>query len=82
MDTIRLADLPLEPDQAAGDPGTDWHPRADKPGVRDDAGNLVDLDDDQVEEHLVKPEAIAQLDGGRTPAPAAEDSAHSEPGTV
>lgn len=82
---MKLTDLGITPDQ---DPGTAWHPRADKPGVRDDDGLLVDLDDDQVAEHAEKPESDEQYDGARRRARedrelgAAEDSDHSEPGQV
>lgn len=44
------------------DPGTMWHPR-DKGGIRNPEGELVDLSDDQVSEHLEKPERDDQVDG-------------------
>jgi hypothetical protein len=62
------------------DPGTSWHPRADKYGDAWDAdGRLVDLTDDQVDEHATKPEAAEQPDSGEVLA--AEDSAET-PGEV
>lgn len=83
---VSLAELGVDP--GTGDPGTSWHPRPDKTEARDAQGRLRDLDDDEVAEHLEKPEADEQYDGvrrrrrqGRAPG-AAEDSGHSEPGAV
>lgn len=75
-DIITLADLDV-----ADDPGTAWHPRADKTEARDADGNLTDLDDDQVAEHAAKPEAVDQLDAGVDPM-SAEDSTYSADGEV
>lgn len=75
MQQISLAELGVEED-----PGTSWHPRADKEGARDAAGHLIDLDDDQVIEHGAKPEAAEQIDAGGPFE--AEDSAHSPEGQV
>ena len=82
-DPVPLAELGIDED-----PGTSWHPHPRKAGARDDAGDLVDLDDDQVVEHTRKPEADEHYDGvlrrireGRELG-AAEDSDHSEPGEV
>lgn len=77
-DRLTLDDLPPDPDAADGDPGVDWHPRADKTDARDADGNLRDLDDDEVEAHLDKPEAVEQPDGGRDRHLAAEDSTLSD----
>lgn len=74
-DTISLAALGVDED-----PGTAWHPRADKTEARDPDGNLVDLDDDQVAEHAAKPESADQLDAGLVLS--AEDSAFSPDGEV
>lgn len=82
-DVVLLADLGI-----TEDPGTNWHPRADKAEVRNADGDLVDLDDAQVSEHFSKPEADEQYDGVRRrlrearELGAAEDSDHSEPGEV
>lgn len=83
---MSLADLGIA--DPSEDPGTHWHPRADKTEVRDADGNLRDLDDDQVTEHAEKPEADEQYDGvrrrrreNRLPG-AAEDSDHTGPGEV
>jgi hypothetical protein len=46
-DRVSLDDLGVEQD-----PGTAWHPR-----TKDEADDLPDLDDEQVTEHLAKPEA-------------------------
>lgn len=75
-DTISLADLGVDED-----PGTAWHPRADKAEARDAEGNLRDLDDDEVAEHAAKPEAVDQLDAGVDPL-SAESSAYSPDGEV
>lgn len=75
-DTISLADIGIDED-----PGTAWHPRADKTEARDADGLLLDLDDDQVAEHAAKPEAADQLDAGVEPM-SAEDSAESPDGEV
>lgn len=72
---ISLSELGVEED-----PGTAWHPRVDKEGARNDAGHLVDLDDDAVMEHAAKPEAAEQIDASGPLA--AEDSAHSPDGEV
>lgn len=63
------------------DPGTDWHPRPDKAEAWGEHGELFDLDDDQVAEHQMKPEAVDQVDAGVEPL-AAEDSALSPEGQV
>lgn len=73
-DSIPLSDLDLD-----SDPGTDWHPR-EKPGARDVAGNLADLDDIDVEDHRTKPEVVHQPDAEEPLA--AEDSALSPDGVV
>ena len=73
---ISLADLGIDED-----PGTAWHPRADKAEARDADGHLLDLDDDQVAEHAAKPEATDQIDAGVEPL-SAEDSALSPDGEV
>lgn len=79
-ETITLAELGVDPANG-GDPGTAWHPRADKYGdAWDDDGRLVDLDDDQVLEHQAKPEAVEQVDAGLLLE--AEDSEHSPDGQV
>lgn len=72
---ITLADLGVDED-----PGTAWHPRADKAEAWDADGHLVDLDDDAVAEHEAKPEAAEQPDAGR--ALSAEDSVLSRDGEV
>lgn len=70
------------------DPGTSWHPRRSKTVTRDTAGNLRDLDDPAVHEHLVKPEADEQVDGVRRrqrenrPELAAEDSIETADGEI
>lgn len=74
-EVISLADLGVDED-----PGTAWHPRADKAEARDADGHLVDLDDATVEAHAAKPEAADQLDAGVLLS--AEDSAHSAHGEV
>ncbi len=86
MKTLHLSDLGIDP---TDDAGSTWHPRPDKQGdAWDDSGRLVDLDDDQVKEHVVKPESDEQYDGVRRrmredrELGAAEDSDHSEPGEV
>lgn len=58
------------------DPGTAWHPKPEK--FVD--GLLPDLDDEQVAEHLTKPEAADQSDAGRSLA--AEDSTETPDGEV
>lgn len=40
--TVHLSELGID-----SDPGTEWHPR-DKPGARNDDGDLVDLSDEEV----------------------------------
>lgn len=75
MTTVSLDELGIDED-----PGTAWHPRPDKVEARDDAGDLLDLDDDEVVEHQTKPEAADQLDAGRCLS--AEDSEHTPPGEV
>lgn len=89
LEVIRLADLPDDPDAHPGDPGTEWHPRADKTELRDADGNLRDLDDDEVADHFTKPEADEQPDGrqrrlrtARGRVLAAEDSRHTREGQV
>jgi hypothetical protein len=72
---ITLADLGVDED-----PGTAWHPRADKAEARDADGRLLDLDDDAVTEHMAKPEAAEQPDAGRVLC--AEDSILSADGEV
>lgn len=72
---ITLTELGIEED-----PGTSWHPRPDKEGARDDAGHLVDLDDDAVMEHAAKPETADQVDASGPMA--AEDSAETPDGVV
>lgn len=85
MTKLQLHELGIDP---ATDVGTSWHPRADHPTARDAEGRLIDLDDEQVDEHATKPEANEQYDGrrrrereAREPG-AAEDSAHSHPEEV
>jgi len=73
--SISLAELGID-----DDPGTVWHPRADKAEARDDDGYLCDLDDDQVLEHQAKPEAADQPDAGVLLA--AEDSETTPDGEV
>jgi hypothetical protein len=68
-ETVALYDLGV-----TSDPGTEWHPR-DKPGARDDSGDLIDLSDLDVLEHQAKPEVAGQPDAGLLLA--AEDSTHS-----
>lgn len=75
-----MADLTLAELGVTRDPGTDWHPRADKAEARNAEGNLVDLDDDQVLDHQAKPETGEQPDAGVLLA--AEDSQHSPKGVV
>ena len=77
---VPLAGIPLDP-TLDPDPGTMWHPRADKQEARDQAGNLKDLSDDEVEEHFSKPEVSDQIDAGRPPL-AAEDSVETPDGEV
>jgi hypothetical protein len=74
MDQLTLAELGID-----HDPGTAWHPR--KPEAYDADGNLRDLNDDEVHEHLHKPESQDQPDARRLPL-AAEDSTESPEGEV
>jgi hypothetical protein len=85
---VRLDDLPPDPDAHPGDPGVEWHPRPDKTEARDAEGNLRDLSDAEVSDHIVKPEAEEQVDSvlhrrmlGHAPL-AAEDSDQSPDGEV
>ena len=82
---LSLAELGIDP---ADDSGCTWHPRADKGSCRDGDGNLLDLSEDEVVEHMGLPEGDEQYDGmrrrmreNRDPG-AAEDSDYSEPGVV
>ena len=72
-DAVPLADLEID-----DDPGTTWHPRPDKPNARLENGDLPDLNDRELAEHMMKPEEFP--DTGE-PA-AAEDSAESPEGEV
>ena len=65
---VTLAELGIDED-----PGTTWHPAAK-------SGDLPDLTEAEVAEHLAKPEAAEQVDAGRSLA--AEDSAQSPEGEV
>lgn len=69
---IPLADLGV-----TDDPGTTWHP--DKPEAYDAEGHLLDVVD--VEEHLIKPEALWQADAGVEPL-SAEDSLLTPDGEI
>lgn len=73
-DQVTLAELGVQ-----NDPGTSWHPRWDKAAAWD-GSELVDLTDDEVLEHMVKPEAANQLDAGVLLE--AEDSEHSRRGVI
>lgn len=85
MAHLTLRELGIDP---ADDAGCSWHPHADHPTARNPDGHLVDLNDDQVDEHATKPEADEQYDGVRHRARvgrelgAAEDSDHSPAGIV
>lgn len=70
MDTVSLADLGVEED-----PGSAWHPKAEKFTPE---GLLPDLSDVEVEEHLAKPETYP--DTGRVLS--AEDSALTPEGQI
>lgn len=69
--TLTLADLGLDP---ADDVGRTWHPKREKFCAD---GTLPDLTDDEVAEHLRKPEAAAA-----EALLAAEDSAETPEGVV
>lgn len=89
-DHLTLSELGIDNDDPDldDDPGCAWHPRSDKSEARDEHGNLADLDDDQVAEHVEKLEADEQYDGARRrrrearALGAAEDSDHSPDGAV
>lgn len=70
-DIITVAELGI-----TEDPGTDWHPRPGHEEAWDEDGNLANLSEAQVAQHLDKPEAATQVDAG-VPPMAAEDSAES-----
>lgn len=59
MNEVSLEELGID-----DDPGTSWHPRADKEGVRDAEGLLLDLGEEEVDGHRTKPEAAEQPDAG------------------
>jgi hypothetical protein len=85
-DTLHLDDLPPDPEAPDGDPGRDWHPA--KAEAFDADGLLPDLTDEEVAEHLEKPEGREQVDGVQrlvgtgSVALAAEDSLASGPEAV
>jgi hypothetical protein len=76
--TVSLEELGVETD-----PGTTWHPRADKAEARNADGTLRDLDHAEVLAHIEKPEARDQVDSVRNgEPPSAEDSLESPSGVV
>lgn len=82
---LSLAELAITPDD---DAGTTWHPHPDKTAARSPDGNLADLDDPAVHEHIMKPESDEQVDGlrrrqrERRAELAAEDSLETSDGEV
>jgi hypothetical protein len=66
-DAVPLADLEID-----DDPGTTWHPRADKPNARLENGDLPDLNHQELAEHMMKPEEFPDMQ-----PVAAEDSEDS-----
>jgi hypothetical protein len=83
VDNISLEDLAIDP---AEDPGTNWHPT--KAEALNGDGNLRDLSDDEVHEHIEKPESDEQIDGvrrrrrERRAELAAEDSLETPDGEI
>jgi hypothetical protein len=70
--------VPLSDLQVEHDPGTEWHPRADKANARLENGDLPDLNPRELAEHMLKPEVFVDIGTPR----AAEDSEESAEGEV
>jgi hypothetical protein len=76
-----MTEMSLEEIGVTKDPGTEWHPRSDKTEARDEDGLLLDLSDEEVDEHRAKPEAADQEDAQGEPL-SAEDWVETGSGAV